>query len=145
MSVVLGESPRVVAWRRLTKNRGAVISMVVLGLMILMAMCAPLITPFDPSTQILEYSVKPAMFRGSVLYKRNPADASRPSIIAVSSFEDRGDSVTYLDPAGEPYKIAKTSLMSADVDSRSRAAPDHAEAARERSAISVPSNSPRLS
>lgn len=115
MSTLIGESPRVVAWRRLKKNRGAVIGMVVLGLMIVMAICAPLITPFDPSTQILEYSVKPAMFRGSVLYKRNPADASRPSIIAVSSFEDRGDSVSYLDPAGEPYMIAKTNLMSADV------------------------------
>lgn len=115
MSTLHGESPRIVAWRRLRKNRGAVIGMTILVLMITMAVCAPLVTPFDPSTQILEYSVKPALFRGSVLYKENPGDISRPSIVAVSSFEQRGDSVLYLDPAGEPYAIAVSQLVSSDV------------------------------
>lgn len=115
MSTYNGESPRVVAWRRLRKNRGAVIGMAILMLMIAMAVSAPLITPFDPSTQILEYSVKPALFRGSVLYKKNPGDVSRPSIVAISSFEQRGDSVFYLDPAGEPYVIAVSQLVSGDV------------------------------
>lgn len=115
MSTHNGESPRVVAWRRLRKNRGAVIGMAILMLMIAMAVAAPLITPFDPSTQILEYSVKPALFRGSVLYKKNPGDVSRPSIVAISSFEQRGDSVFYLDPASEPYVIAVSQLVSSDV------------------------------
>ena len=116
MNTSHGESPRVVAWRRLKKNRGAVIGMIVLAVMIIMAVFAPLVTPFDPTTQILEYSVKPAMFRGSVLYKKNPVDPSRPSIIAVSTFEQRGDSVYYRDPAGEPYTISVTQLMSTNVD-----------------------------
>ncbi len=116
MSMQHGESPRVVAWRRLKKNRGAIIGMIVLAVMIIMAVCAPLVTPFDPSAQILEYSVKPALFRGSVLYKKNPVDPSRPSIIAVSTFEQRGDSVYYRDPAGEPYTISVSQLMSSDAD-----------------------------
>lgn len=115
MSTQHGERPSVLAWRRLHKNRGAVIGMIVLAVMIIMAICAPLVTPFDPSTQILEYSVKPAMFRGSVLYKKNPVDPTRASIIAVSTFEQRGDSVYYRDPAGEPYVIATSQLMSTDV------------------------------
>lgn len=115
MSTPHVESPRTLAWRRLKKNRGAVIGMVVLAIMICMAVFAPLVTPFDPSTQILEYSVKPAMFRGSVLYKKNPVDPAQRSIIAVASFEQRGDSVYYRDPAGEPYTIATSQLSSADV------------------------------
>jgi len=106
-----GESLSRVAWKRLRKNRGAVIGMVVLSVMVLMAITAPWITPFDPTTQILEYSVKPAGFRGSVIYKRNLADESVPSIIAVSSIEERGDTVFYKDPSGEPYRIARSSLL----------------------------------
>ncbi len=106
-----GESPGRLAWRRLRKNRGAVIGMVVLIVMIVMAIAAPLITPFDPSTQILEYSVKPAGFRGKVIMKTNPADPSTPSIVAVSSYEEIGDTVYYRDPSGEPYRIARAQLV----------------------------------
>lgn len=105
------ESPSRLAFARLRKNKGAVMAMAVLMVMILAAVAAPLITPFDPTTQILEYSVKPAGFQGMILYKRNPADASTPSIIAVSSWELRRDTVFYQDPAGEPYRIARSSLI----------------------------------
>ncbi|MBU3680167.1 MAG: ABC transporter permease [Candidatus Kapabacteria bacterium] len=105
------ESPSRLAFRRLRKNTGAVIAMVVLSVMIIAALAAPFITPFDPSTQILEYSVKPAGFQGTILYKKNPADPETPSIIAVNTWQLRSDTVHYTDPAGEPYSIARTALV----------------------------------
>lgn len=116
MNQKTGNSLSRVAWSRLRKNRGAVIGMVVLGIMVIMALAAPWITPFDPTTQILEYSVKPAGFRGAVLYKRNPADADVPSIVAVSWYEERGDTVYYKDPAGEPYRIERAALIGTQAD-----------------------------
>ncbi|MCX6140192.1 MAG: ABC transporter permease [Candidatus Kapabacteria bacterium] len=114
MTSPTGESLSRLAWRRLRKNKGAVIGMIVLGIMIVMAIAAPFITPFDPSTQILEYSVKPAGFHGKVIYKKNLADPNVPSILAVSSYEEVGDSVFYRDPAGEPYRVARSTLVGTD-------------------------------
>jgi peptide/nickel transport system permease protein len=45
------------------------------------------------------------MFRGNVLFKRNPAEPDRPSIVAVTTWSLKGDSVHYDDPAGEPYRL----------------------------------------
>lgn len=110
------DTPSRLAWRRLRKNPGAMLGLVTLVIMIVMAVAAPVITPFEPETQILEYSVKPAGFRGRILYKANPADPSTPSIVAVRSFEVRGDSVHYIDPAGEPYRVAVNRLQGAGPD-----------------------------
>lgn len=99
-----------IAWRRLKKNKGAVTGLVVLIVMVIMAIGANLITTFDPTTQILEYAVKPSGFRGKVLLKRNTSDPSRPSIVAISSYSIKGDSVHYADPTGQPYRIALSAL-----------------------------------
>ncbi|MEY3386370.1 MAG: hypothetical protein RIR53_1181 [Bacteroidota bacterium] len=105
------ESPTRLAIKRLRKNTGAVIAMIVLSIMVIAALAAPWITPFDPTTQILEYSIKPAGFTGTILYKRNPADSETPSIIAVSSWELVADTVYYRDPSGESYSIARSALI----------------------------------
>lgn len=116
MSTDRVESPSRLAMRRLRKNTGAVIAMVILSVMILTALAAPWITPFDPTTQILEYSVKPAGFTGTILYKKNPADPSTPSLIAVSTWDLRNDTVYYRDPAGEPYRIVRSALTGSGSD-----------------------------
>jgi len=100
-----GEGLSRLAWRRIRKNIGAMIGLSILSVMIVMAVIAPLITPFAPDTQILEYSVKPAGFQGKILYKRNPAREDVPSIVAINSFALKADSIHYTDPAGEPYRI----------------------------------------
>lgn len=110
MSRQHAESPSTLVWKRLKKNKGAVVAMIVLAIMILSALAAPFITPFDPTTQILEYSVKPAGFQGTVFYKVNPSDPTTPSIIAVKDYLLRGDSVFYRDPAGEAYTISRSTL-----------------------------------
>ncbi|HBB25898.1 MAG TPA: peptide transporter [Bacteroidetes bacterium] len=116
MSADRVESPSRLALRRLRKNTGAVIAMGVLTIMVIAAIAAPWITPFDPTTQILEYSVKPAGFRGTILFKKNPADPETPSIIAVSDWQLKSDTVFYRDPAGEPYSIARSSLVGVSND-----------------------------
>jgi peptide/nickel transport system permease protein len=111
MTTFRAESPSRVAWKRLKKNKGAVVAMAVLLIMIFAALCAPWITPFDPTTQVLEYSVKPAGFTGLIFYKINPSDSESPSIGAVRDYQVRGDSVYYHDPAGEAYVIARSALV----------------------------------
>lgn len=86
------------------------IGMVVLVTMIVMAVAAPLITPFDPTTQILEYSVMPAGFQGNVLLKANPANTDRPTVLAITSYRVVGDTVYYTDPGNEPYQIGVSKL-----------------------------------
>lgn len=111
MSAPAVESLGRLAWRRLRKNIGAVIGLAVLAIMVVMAIIAPWITSFEPTTQILEYSVKPALFRGNVLFKRNPVEPDRPSIVAVSSWTRQGDTVHYVDPAGQPYRVHVSQLQ----------------------------------
>ena len=109
-----GEGLGKLAWKRIRKNPGAMIGLAILSIMIVMAISAPFITPFAPDTQILEYSVKPAGFRGKILYKKNPANDNTPSIIAVSTYKIIADSVHYTDPAGEPYRMHVSRLYGAD-------------------------------
>ena len=45
------ESPSARAWRRLLKRKSAVIGLVVIVLLLLIAICAPLIAPYDPIQQ----------------------------------------------------------------------------------------------
>lgn len=99
-----------VAWRRLRKNKGAVIGLVILVIYVVMAVFAPLIAPFDPSQQILEYSVKPALFSGKIIYKKNPSRLEQPSIVAVETWRIDGDSLKYTDPAGMAYTLSLTAL-----------------------------------
>ncbi len=99
------------SWRRLRKNPGAMAGLVVLAIMVLMAIAAPLITPFEPTTQILEYGVMPMGFEGNVLLKRNPSNPTQPTVLAISEYRIVGDSIHYLDPAGGAYRIAASALV----------------------------------
>jgi len=103
-------------WKRLKKNKGALAGLITICIMSAMAIFAPWITPFEPTTQILEYSVKPAGFRGNILLKRNPANPDVPSVLAVSDFTISGDTVHYRDPSGEPYRIALKQLAGTSPD-----------------------------
>jgi peptide/nickel transport system permease protein len=109
-----GQNFAALLWRRLRKNTGAVIGLSVLIIMVVAAFAAPLITPFDPTTQILEYSVKPAGFRGNIIYKKNVSNPDRASIVAISSYRIDGDTLRYTDPAGMPYKLPMVQLAGAD-------------------------------
>lgn len=58
------------SWKRLKRNRLAMVGLWVIMLLIVIALTAPLIAPFNPNQQILEYSAKPIGFEGEVLVKK---------------------------------------------------------------------------
>ncbi len=78
--------------------------------LIAVAVAAPLIAPMDPTVQVLEYAIKPAMFRGNVLYRTNPVHPDRPSIIAITSYSIQGDSVEYTDLLGRTFRLHRSQL-----------------------------------
>lgn len=100
----------VLAWKRLRRNRGAVVGLSIMLVLIVTAIAAPIIAPMDPTVQVLEYAIKPALFRGNVLYRTNPVHPDRPSIIAIESYRVHGDSVEYTDLLGRTFRIHRFQL-----------------------------------
>ena len=62
------------SWKRLKRNKLAMVGLWTLIILSLIAICAPLIAPFDPNQQILEYSAKPIGFEGNVIVKKENTD-----------------------------------------------------------------------
>jgi peptide/nickel transport system permease protein len=58
------------SWKRLKRNRLAMVGLFVIICLIIIALTAPLIAPFNPNQQILEYAAKPIGFEGEVLVKK---------------------------------------------------------------------------
>lgn len=63
------------AWRRLKKNKGAVVSLVIIVVMMLLALLAPVIAPHDPTAQNVAYANLPAKIPGIFSGVRNGVDA----------------------------------------------------------------------
>lgn len=63
------------SWRRLRKNKGAVISLILLGVMMLLAVLAPVIAPHDPNAQNVAYANLPAKIPGVFSGVRDGVDA----------------------------------------------------------------------
>jgi peptide/nickel transport system permease protein len=99
------------AWKRLKKHTGAMIGLWIIVLLVVTALLAPVISPVDPTLQVLEYAVKPSFFKGNVLLKKNVSRPDEPLLIPIQSFSVSGDSVSYKDYMGTPITIAKTDLM----------------------------------
>ncbi len=101
-------------WKRLKKNRGAVIAVWYIGLLVCVAILAPWISPMDPNTQVLEYPSEPSMFRGNVLLKKNPIRPTEPYVLAVESWKRVGDSVYFVDPMHRSFSLPTTSMFGAN-------------------------------
>ena len=52
------------AWRRLKKNKGAVVSLGIVVLFIILALLAPFISPHDPLEQNVQFANLPAKIPG---------------------------------------------------------------------------------
>src|SRR5436190_14783354 len=63
------------AWRRLTKNRGSIVGMVVVGLFILIAIFAPLISPHPPQLSYAGQTYRQPMW---VNLPKDPAHTGTP-------------------------------------------------------------------
>lgn len=102
-----------IAWKRLRKNRGAVIGLWIIGTVIALAVFAPLIAPMNPTTQILEYASMPALYRGNIIYKVNPVRPEIPSVLAIQSYSVAGDSIRYTDLLDRTYTAHRSALAGA--------------------------------
>lgn len=97
------ESLWAVSWRKLRRNKPALIGMYTIVLFVLIALFAPLISPHHPNQQILEYAIKPMMFRGAILLRVNPANPDEPLALPIAGYKVQGDSVHYFSGgASEP-------------------------------------------
>ena len=74
------------SWRRLRKNKLAMVGMVVLGLLIFVALFADIISPYNPNDQILEFATKPVNFQGQVLLVKSTNDDKGYAYFPIESF-----------------------------------------------------------
>ncbi len=85
-------------------------------LYIIIAVLAPLVAPMAPNTQILEYAVKPALFRGQVILQHNEARPGQASMLPVESFSLHGDTLHYRSVGGSEGRIPVTQLAGTSQD-----------------------------
>lgn len=104
------ESLGQLAWRKLRRHPAGVVGMILIGLLVVISILAPIIAPFNPRLQVLEYSVKPSMFRGNVIYTKNPSNPEQPSILAVKSYRTIGDSIQITDLSDQTKTLALQEL-----------------------------------
>lgn len=109
------------SWKRLKRNKLAMVGLWTLIILSLIAITAPLIAPFDPNQQILEYSAKPIGFEGEVLIKKSNADnENENNFIPVKrfvreennkiiyiNFEDKEESIDVNELEGMPGNYVK--------------------------------------
>lgn len=87
------------SWKRLKRNKLAMAGLWVLVILIIVALTAPLIAPYNPNQQTLEYAAKPIGFEGTVLLKKSNLNTpDENNFIPIKSFikEDNGK-VYYID------------------------------------------------
>lgn len=95
------------SWKRLKRNRLAMIGMWVIILLIIIAITAPLIAPFHPNQQILEFAAKDIGFEGEVLVKKNnPVNEDENKYIAVKKIlKEENGKLFYLDYSDNELNI----------------------------------------
>lgn len=74
------------SWKRLKRNKLAMAGLWTLVLLIIIALLAPFVSPFDPNLQILEFAAKPIGFEADVVEVRQEGGSGEDKYIAVKSF-----------------------------------------------------------
>lgn len=99
------------SWKRLKRNRLAMAGLYVLTFMVLVAILADVIAPFNPNAQILEYATKTMGFKGNVLVKNvDPDESENPYIPIKGIIKEEGGFVYYKDFSDREMKIAVNEL-----------------------------------
>lgn len=99
------------SWRRLKRNRLAMAGLYVLIFMVLVALLADFIAPFNPNAQILEFATKTMGFKGNVLVKNvDPNESENPYIPIQSVTKEENGTVYYKDYAGRDMEIPLADL-----------------------------------
>lgn len=104
------------SWRRLRKNRLALVGLFIVIVLVVTAVFADVIAPMDPDLQILVYSLQDPGFRGNVILRKanNPQFENEP--IAVESYTVVGDSVRYVTIDQRSQTVAIADLVGESED-----------------------------
>lgn len=100
------------SWIRFKRNRLAMAGLFLITLLIIIAIIAPLISPFDPIDQTLEYATKPIGFKGNVIVKKTLDGVDFIPVQRI--LKETADSIYYSDYAGKENTIAKSELDGED-------------------------------
>lgn len=100
------------SWIRFKRNKLAMAGLFTLILLILIALAAPLLAPFNPNDQTLEYATKQSGFIGNVLVKKAMDGTDFIPIKNISKISK--DSVVYADYSGTEKSIAVNELIEGD-------------------------------
>lgn len=96
------------SWIRFKRNRLAMAGLFLIGFLILVALMAGLISPYDPIDQTLEYATKQIGFRGNVLVKKAPDGVDFIPIQSITAV--RTDSVKFIDFSGKEASVLRNEL-----------------------------------
>ncbi|MFZ9815498.1 MAG: hypothetical protein ACO3EO_09480, partial [Candidatus Kapaibacteriota bacterium] len=99
------ESLGALAWKKLKKHPAGITGMIIIGVLVLIAALADIISPFSPTLAVLEYAEKPSGFVGNVLYVQNPSNPEEPNVIPIISHRIVKDSVMYRDESGQEMSL----------------------------------------
>ncbi|HEX2788228.1 MAG TPA: ABC transporter permease [Ignavibacteria bacterium] len=107
----IGHSLWYYSWKRLKRNKLAMSGLWVLVMLVIVAIFAPFIAPFNPNDQILEFSTKPIGFKGDVLVKKELDQNGETQYIAIKGIISQTDnSITYTDYNNQQQTISKAEL-----------------------------------
>ena len=101
-------------WLRFRRNKSAMAGLFVLAFLIIIALFAELISPFNPDIQTLEFASKPVFFKAQVLVKNSKifsGSSDRNFIPVKRLIDDYGESVKYIDYLDKEKEIAKSELI----------------------------------
>ncbi|HET9136957.1 MAG TPA: ABC transporter permease [Candidatus Kapabacteria bacterium] len=98
------------SWKRLKRNRIAMVGFYVTILIILIAILAPLLAPTDPDVQILEYTTKQSGFKGNVILRVNDIPGQNPVPIPITSYQVSGNEIIMILDDGNTKKLPLSKL-----------------------------------
>src|SRR5690349_18075108 len=111
-AVIGGESRSLwyYSWKRLKRNKLAMAGLYMTIFIILVAIAADFIAPFDPNLQVLEYSTMPSGFKGNIILVKNDIEGRDPRPIPIQSYRIEGDQIVLETDEGNTVRYPMTKL-----------------------------------
>lgn len=103
------------SWKRLRKNKLAMVGLFVLSFLIFVAIFADIISPYNPNDQILEFATKPVNFKGNVLVVKSADHEDGYIYLPIERFvRQENNEVLYMDFSREEKSIPVDDLISSE-------------------------------
>ncbi len=103
------------SWKRLKRNRLAMAGLWTLVLLVLVAIFAPIISPFDPNLQILEFAAKPIGFEADVIQVIQQDGSKEEKYVAViKELRSEGNKLVFEDYEGKEIAVNSNEIVKRD-------------------------------